>query len=79
MGYIVQVPTVDTTLKMWYLPHHLVTNVNKPGKVRRVTNSSSVFKGQSLNISLPTGPIFVQPKRIDDAIPPTFSRNIRRY
>ena len=58
-GYIVEVPTVDATLKKWYLPHHPVTNVNKPGKVRRVTNASSVFKGQSLNNNLLTGPDFL--------------------
>ena len=58
-GYIVEVPTVDATLKNWYLPHHPVTNVNKPGKVRRKTNASSVFKGQSLNNNLLTGPDFL--------------------
>ena len=58
-GYIVQVPTVDATSKKWYLPHHPATNVNKPGKVRRVTNASSVFKGQSLKNSLLTGPDFL--------------------
>ena len=42
-GYIVRVPPNDTTVKKWYLPHHPVTNIHKPGKVRRVTNASSVF------------------------------------
>ena len=58
-GYIVRVPPNDTTVKKWYLPHHPVTNIHKPGKVRRVTNASSVFKGKSLNSSLLTGPDFL--------------------
>ena len=40
----------------WYLPHHPVTNVNKPGKIRRVTRASSVYQGTSLNSSLLKGP-----------------------
>ncbi|XP_075257605.1 uncharacterized protein LOC142349743 [Convolutriloba macropyga] len=35
-----------------FLPHHPVTNENKPGKVRRVANASSIFQGQSLNSNL---------------------------
>ena len=58
-GYIVRVPPNDTTVKKWYLPHHTVTNIHKPAKVRRVTNASSVFKGKSLNSSLLTGPDFL--------------------
>ena len=42
--------------KIWYLPHHPVTNPNKPGKVRRVANAASVFKKQSLNKNLLSGP-----------------------
>ena len=38
--------------KIWYLPHHPVTNPNKPGKVRRVANAASVFMTQSLNKNL---------------------------
>ena len=38
--------------KIWYLPHHPVTNSNKPGKVRRVANAASVFRKQSLNKNL---------------------------
>ena len=42
--------------KISFLPHHPVTNENKPGKVRRVANASSVFQGQSLNSNLLNGP-----------------------
>ena len=42
--------------RVWYLPHHPVTNPNKPGKERRVSNAASVFKGNSLNSNLLTGP-----------------------
>ncbi|XP_075252013.1 uncharacterized protein LOC142344310 [Convolutriloba macropyga] len=41
---------------IWYLPHHAVTNPNKPGKVRRVANAASKFRGKSLNSNLLTGP-----------------------
>ena len=41
---------------IWYLPHHPVTNPNKPGKVRRVANAASKFRGESLNLNLLTGP-----------------------
>ena len=40
---------------LWYLPHHPVTNPNKPGKVRRVANAALTFKGVSLNSCLETG------------------------
>ena len=39
---------------IWYLPHHPVTNPNKPGKVRRVANATSKFRGESLNSNLLT-------------------------
>ena len=41
--------------RIWYLPHHTVENFNKPGKVRRVANAASKFRGQSLNTNLLTG------------------------
>ena len=31
--------------KIWYLPTHPVENPNKPGKIRRVANAASKFKG----------------------------------
>ena len=56
-GFIVKVDDSheDSTGK-WYLPHHPVTNINKPGKVRRVLNASSIYKVVSLNSNLLTGP-----------------------
>ena len=40
----------------WYLPHHPVKHPHKPGKVRRVCNASSKFRGISLNDKLLSGP-----------------------
>ena len=40
----------------WYLPHHPVKHTQKPGKVRRVCNAASKFKGVSLNDKLLSGP-----------------------
>ena len=40
----------------WYLPHHPVKHPHKPGKVRRVCNAASKFKGTSLNDKLLSGP-----------------------
>ena len=42
--------------RIWYLPHHPVCNPKKPGKVKRVANAASIFKGQSLNTNLLSGP-----------------------
>ena len=44
----------------WYLPHHPVVNLNKPGNVRRVLNGASKFHGISLNKSLLVGPELLQ-------------------
>ncbi len=58
-GYVEKVPVgqkPDAEGKEWYLPHHPVVNPHKPGKVRRVLNGAAVFRGQSLNKSLLTGP-----------------------
>ena len=46
--------------KQWYVPHHPVQNPNKPGKVRRVCNAASKFRGTSLNDNLLTGPDLLQ-------------------
>ena len=42
--------------RQWYIPHHPVENPNKPGKVRRVCNAASKFRGILLNDNLLTGP-----------------------
>ena len=40
----------------WILPEYGVINPNKPGKLRRVSNAKSKFKGVCLNDMLLTGP-----------------------
>ena len=56
-GYVSVLPDSEANREdAWYLPHHPVTNVNKPGKTRRVTNASSGYQGTSLNSSLLKGP-----------------------
>ena len=46
--------------RQWYVPHHPVENLNKPGKLRRVCNAASKFRGISLNDNLSTGPDLLQ-------------------
>ena len=46
-------PTGD---RVWYLPHHGVTNIHKPDKVRVVFDCAAKYKGASLNASLLQGP-----------------------
>ena len=56
-GYESVVPDSETNREdAWYIPHHPLTNVNRPGKIRRVTNASSVYQCTSLNFSLLKGP-----------------------
>ena len=43
-----------------YVPHHPVESPNKPGKVRRVCNAASKFRGISPNGNLLTGPDLLQ-------------------
>ena len=57
-GYVVTVEPHDPRKRSdreWYLPHHLVINPNKPGKMRRVLNGASKFHCTSLNNSLLVG------------------------
>ena len=56
-GYAKKVNDADTNSKhVWYLPHHPVINVNKPGKVRVVFDCAATYNGISLNSQLLQGP-----------------------
>lgn len=56
-GYAEEVSNVGGgSDKIWYLPHHPVTNVNKPGKVRVVFDCAAKFRDVSLNGQLLSGP-----------------------
>ena len=63
-GYLITVPDAhkveQRSDREWYLPHHPVTNPNKPGKVRTVLNGVAKFHGTSLNKSLLTCPDLLQ-------------------
>ena len=55
-GYAKKVNDPDTNSKLvWYLPHHPVINVNKPGKVRVVFDCAATYNGISLNSQLLQG------------------------
>ena len=55
-GYAEHVCKDTTNETVWYLPHHPVTNPNKPGRVRAVFDAAASYKGKSLNDTLVTGP-----------------------
>ena len=42
--------------RVWYLPHHGVTNPNKPGKIRVVFDAAAKYHNTSLNANLMAGP-----------------------
>ena len=46
----------DDAELQWYLPHHAVQNVNKPGKIRVVFDCSAKYGGVSLNENVMSGP-----------------------
>lgn len=45
--------------KTWYLLHHSVTSLNKPGKIRVVFNAAAKFQGTSLNDQLLQGQDYI--------------------
>ena len=58
-GYIKKLTETELDIpvkQQWYLLHHPVLNVNKPGKVRRVFDAASVYRGSSLNDHLIASP-----------------------
>jgi len=55
-GYAKEITDSEVTDRTWYLPHHPVTNVNKPGKVRGVFDCAAKFSSVSLNSKLLQGP-----------------------
>ena len=61
----------EVASRRWFLPHHPVTNPNKPGKVRIVFDCASRCKGVSLNGVLMHGPQLSLP---DDS--PLFEKRI---
>ena len=48
-----------TTPKTNYLPHHRVTNINKPNRLRVVFDAAAAYAGTSLNQNLLKGRDFL--------------------
>ena len=55
-GFIRKIEHIDIPETGWLIPEHPVTNPNKPGKVRRVSNAAAKYRGVCLNDMLLTGP-----------------------
>ncbi len=57
-GYAEPVEDCDhrSDLPVWFIPHHPVTNVDKPGKVRIVFDCAAKYQGMSLNDRVLQGP-----------------------
>jgi len=55
-GYAKEITDSEVTDRTLYLPHHPVTNENKPGKVRVVFDCAAKFRDVSLNSKLLQGP-----------------------
>ena len=55
-GFAEQVVEPIENTRVWYLPHHGVQNINKPGKVRLVFDASARTTNVSLNELLLPGP-----------------------
>ena len=55
-GYAEPCSEIPASVSAWYLPHHLVLNPKKPGKLRVVYDCAAKFAGQSLNDKCFSGP-----------------------
>ena len=55
-GHAELAPSSANAEKKWYLPHHAVSNPNKPGKVRVVFDAAAKVGEKSLNSELLQGP-----------------------
>lgn len=45
--------------RVWYLPHHYITNPNKPNKIRVVFDGAAKFQDTSLNDHLLHGSVLL--------------------
>ena len=57
-GYaeVIPVEEISCADKVWYLPHHVVLNPKKPGKIRIVFDCAAKYLGESLNNKCYQGP-----------------------